>query len=927
MEDDLFSITPATVKGQALLLDTDYIFYNGIPVMRLWCKDENGWFQIAVGDFRPYCYVVPNGYETAAHLIQKLKKAATSAFRNDLEKDEQYKCVITEETKKWYGKDLNVLRVEIRNPKDLNFLRAAFSRVEGVKDVLEANIPLAKRYLVDTGTKPTSTIEYEGTAVGKNIKLEPGKKVISVGPPNLSLLKTMSFDMEVWNRDGFPTGKDPITLLTIAGSHLSETICLEATVSELHSSVVPDDYGVCAAFIEFWKDYDADVIFTYNGDNFDWPHLVARLNHHGLELPRGRDGVPVYLKPSGKDGDDIHVKMTGRANIDLYRIAKRDLLDLKQKGLDDLAAYLKIPTYDDWTKIPPEDMWQWFLDPERRPRLKKYAKTDAEVTLGAGKKLMPLQAALSRFTNIPLGEIAASYRGAQVEYYLIRKSVSINQLVPNKNEGGDDEEYEGATVLDPVAGLHEDVTGFDFSGLYPSIMDEYNISPETYVGALEDWLIANPSLTEANAAELYHILPDLPPAIDDDGKEVKVPRHMFLKSPDGFLRSIIRELRKERKDRKKDMVKLEDAGQKDSPEYDILDLEQHVIKVLTNSLYGYTGWRKSRWFFLPCAESVTGWGRWMLLQLKDAAEHGKFWEVWDEEFAKKYPTHAQAARDFMATATEEEKLLLILAVLYGDTDSVFVKGPKWLKALLGEWANRNLPVQVEWKENYLVLFFPGPKKRYCGLEEKESKRKNPVTGEEETYHKIVVKGLETKRGDWSPLARHVQETCIEKILRERDIAGAAKFTREHVMRLKAGKFDVKELTIRKGLTRTIEEYDAPIVKYVKGERVEIPRPKMAHIEAYKRATAQDPNFKLNVGDKIPYVVLKKEPRYLGRGKYDADPAMHEKSCLVQFWDGKTPLDMDYYIDKQVVPAAMRLLDFFGYDDQYFATGAKETKLF
>lgn len=925
MDIDPFQLTTARVKGRALLLDIDYLYYDGVPVVRLWCVDEEKRFQITIGDFRPYCYVVPDGTEELDYLHQKIRRACQEAMKHELEAGQKYRVVLEDVERAWYGKPIKVVRLEVKNPRDIAMLRDALKRVPGVADVLEANIPFAKRFAVDRNIAPTSMIEYEGEERGKNVKMTPGSSLKVVGAPDLNLLRCMAWDMEVWNRDGFPTSKDPITLLTIATNTGEETICLEAVVSELHSSVIPDDYGVCARFLQFWQEYDADVIFTYNGDNFDWPHLAARLEHHGLQMPRGRDGVQIKLKPAGKDGDDIHVKMTGRANIDLYRVAKRDLIEVKQKGLDNVAEHLDIPTPDDWLVIPPADMWAWFLGlgvqkdaddntvldannrpvtyaaPQNRETLKRYAITDAEATLGIGKKLLPLQATLSRFTYIPLSEIAASYRGAQVEYYLIRKSVAINQLVPNKKDENDDEEFEGATVLDPIAGLHEDVTGFDFSGLYPTIMDVYNISPETYVGHLDEAKFA--IYSKEQIEEQFHVLPDLPPTIDDDGNEKKVLRHVFLKEPDGFLRSIIRELKKERKTRKDEMAKYTDG----TPEYTILDLEQFIIKILTNSLYGYTGWRKSRWYFLPCAESVTGWGRWMLLKLKDAAEQGTFWDVFDEEFAKRYPQYADQAREFLATATEEEKLLLVLVVLYGDTDSVFVKGPKWLKALLGEWANRNLPVQVEWKENYIRVFFPGPKKRYCGMEEKLSV--NRKTGEK--YHKIVVKGLETKRGDWSLLARTVQEMCIEKILRDKDPEVAAKFAKTTVERLRNRDFDLKEITIRKGLTRAPDEYKAV----------------MPHVEALKRAQLKDPNFKANIGDKLAYVVVDKPRPHLGRLRYGPEPPLNQRTVLLQFYDGKEPIDVDYYVEKQIIPAAMRLLDFYGYDDLYFKAGAKETTIF
>lgn len=76
---------------------------------------------------------------------------------------------------------------------------------------------------------------------------------------------------------------------------------------------------------------------------------------------------------------------------------------------------------------------------------------------------------------------------------------------------------------------------------------------------------------------------------------------------------------------------------KSSPEYTIFDIHQSAVKILTNAFYGYTGWHAAKWYRKECAEATTAWGRSII---QDAIERAE--------------THG-------------------LEVIYGDTDSLFVK--------------------------------------------------------------------------------------------------------------------------------------------------------------------------------------------------------------------------------------------------------------
>ena len=209
-----------------------------------------------------------------------------------------------------------------------------------------------------------------------------------------------------------------------------------------------------------------------------------------------------------------------------------------------------------------------------------------------------------------------------------------------------------------------------------------------------------------------------------------------------------------------------------------------------------------------------------------------------------------------------------LEVMYGDTDSIFlrndpVKVAKVLKAVGEEIGLEARPEKV-----YKKLMFTEAKKRYCGL---------LSTGE------IDIVGLEAIRGDWAGVAKKAQKKLIEIILREEDVEKATAFVRQCVAQVLKGDVPKRDLVIWKTLTKPAEEYEV----------------KAPHVEAAK--IMKEKGWQPNVGDKIGYIVVK------GDGK------LYQRVRPFAFMEGFEP-DYRYYAEKQVVPAAARVLSIYKVDE-------------
>lgn len=210
-----------------------------------------------------------------------------------------------------------------------------------------------------------------------------------------------------------------------------------------------------------------------------------------------------------------------------------------------------------------------------------------------------------------------------------------------------------------------------------------------------------------------------------------------------------------------------------------------------------------------------------------------------------------------------------LKVIYGDTDSLFVTyQPDKIKAFV-ELVEKELGFEIKVDKVYSRVFFSEAKKRYAGLM---------------NDGRIDIVGFEAVRGDWAEIAREVQEKVTEILLKEGSVDKAVEYVRSTISDLAQGRIPLEKLIIWKTLTKPIEEYDA-----------EAP-----HVNAAKKMMRY--GFKVEVGDKVGYVIVK------GSGKISdrAEPYMLVK-------DPKS-VDFNYYVDHQIVPAALRILEYFGITD-------------
>ena len=192
--------------------------------------------------------------------------------------------------------------------------------------------------------------------------------------------------------------------------------------------------------------------------------------------------------------------------------------------------------------------------------------------------------------------------------------------------------YPGGYVKEPQIGLHDWVVSFDLNSLYPNLIVQYNMSPETLLTAPGDFL----------PNSVYHYLHNdnpVHPSQKDRNISIAANGSTYSKDKQGILPRIISDYYAERKDVKKQMLAKEQEYQKNKTfelEKQINQLEnrQMAIKILLNSLYGALGNKYFRYFDMRMAEGITLSGQLSILWAEKAinGEMNKILKTEDKDY-------------------------------------------------------------------------------------------------------------------------------------------------------------------------------------------------------------------------------------------------------------------------------------------------------
>ncbi len=708
------------------LLDASYEF-SKVPRVLLTCKDEQGNTKtLSYEEFYPYFYVLP--YEGKENqLLEKIKKVDFSKAK--------CKLVSLNIVEKKIGMQARkLIKITIDDPAKLQKARDLVKNFEEVEETYEYSINFYRRFLIDKSLSPASWFEAEV----KDNKLVSFKPLQANFLPNLKLL---AFDTEFVEVEG----KEELIMISVYTQNKKYVITsYDWPEKQDYVVSVKSEKEIIRKFIEIIKKEDPDIIFTYNGDNFDFPKVREKAHEYGIKLSLGRNGKKVKFVRRGRVSA---ARIEGRVHIDIFVFVSHILapfLKSEVLTLDEVANELLGEGKKD---VSYEEMFEIWKSKQGLEKLAEYCLHDSYLTYKLGQfVLMQIMALASLTTTLPFD--ASRYTYSQlVEAYYMKKAYDDGMTIPNQPKQEEimkrrlQPAYKGAIVIEPEKGIHSNIVVYDFMSLYPTIIVTHNISPETFNCEHEECKQKN-KVPELN----YHFCTKV---------QGFIPKHLY---------SII----KERKRIKAEMKKLS----KESKEYEILYNMQYALKIIANATYGYFGYFGARWYRRECGASAAAFGRYYITKIVEMAKQQGF------------------------------------KVIYGDTDSIFVTKPGLSKEELEKFAisfeqkvNKTLPgiIELELRGIYKSGIFvtrqkgeKGAKKRYALL----------------SYDgKIEIRGFETVRRDWCQLAKEIQRKVLEIILAEQNVDKALKLVKETIEKIRKREVSLKDLVIYEQLTKPISQYE------------------------------------------------------------------------------------------------------------------------
>jgi DNA polymerase elongation subunit (family B) len=422
---------------------------------------------------------------------------------------------------------------------------------------------------------------------------------------DITKIRLVTIDIEVAAENGFPNVFDcaeEILTITLQNYATKQIICFangreyKNTRKDVAYVECVDEVDLINRFLSFWQQHTPDAITGWNCELYDMPYIAGRIerilgekearrlspwgNIRRKELViQGREQISYEIAGvSVIDYLDLYKKFT-YTNQESYRLDHIAFVELGQKKLDHSE-------FDTFREFYTKD-WQKFVD---------YNIKDVELVdqLEDKMKLIELCLTMAYDAKVNYNDVFYQVRTWDAIIYNYLKKRNI--VIPPKDKSSKDDKFAGAYVKEPNPGIYDWVVSFDLNSLYPHLIMQYNISPETLVE------------TKHPSASVERILSK---QISIDGEYcVCANGAQYRKDIKGFLPELMEKMYNDRVIFKKKMLAAKQQYEKTPTK----ELEKEIArcnniqmakKISLNSAYGAIGNQYFRYYKLANAEAIT----------------------------------------------------------------------------------------------------------------------------------------------------------------------------------------------------------------------------------------------------------------------------------------------------------------------------------
>ena len=423
---------------------------------------------------------------------------------------------------------------------------------------------------------------------------------------DISQIKLVTLDIETTAERGFPdveSASEEILAITIQDYTTKEIITWgvkpfvnkQKNVTYHHCHT---EHELLSNFINHWMQDVPDVVTGWNIQLFDIPYICKRLDRvlgeklmkrfsnwglvtEGKIFIQGREHITFDVGGLTQlDYLDLYKKFTYKAQ-ESYRLDYIAEVELGQKKLD----HSEFDTFKDFYTHG----WQKFIE---------YNIVDVELVDRLEDKMKLIELALTMAYDAKVNYADVFYQVRMWDNIIYNYLKRRNIVIPPKIRSDKNEKYAGAYVKEPSPGKYDWVVSFDLNSLYPHLIMQYNISPETLLDEKHPTATVDRILKEEINFELYK------------DNAVCANGAMYRKDVRGFLPELMEKMYGDRVIFKKKMIQ----AKKDYEKTPTVALEKEIArcnniqmakKISLNSAYGAIGNQYFRYYKLANAEAIT----------------------------------------------------------------------------------------------------------------------------------------------------------------------------------------------------------------------------------------------------------------------------------------------------------------------------------
>lgn len=430
---------------------------------------------------------------------------------------------------------------------------------------------------------------------------------------DLKLINIGSIDIETDSADGFGNvdiADKVVTAITLSKLHSNKKVTLgygNYSGKDTHYIKCSDERDLLLKFITIWKKFDFDVVTGWNSEGYDIPYMHNRIKRIlGDEHARQMSPWGIVEDLTLNNIFKTKVKrIAGIAQLDYLALYKKfSYTPQESYKLDHVAESelgIKKVDYSEYGSL--NKLYQ-----NDHEKFIRYNVHDVTLVDGLEQKMKLIELAISiaytarinyvdSLTTVRLWDIL-------IHNYLRDRNIVIPSNFRHKEEDENVSSVPGGHVKAPEPKYHKWIMTYDFTSLYPKLVIQFNISPETLRGRIS---VSTEQILNNELTQIYDTL------VKDD-LSIAGSGCIFSRKKQGFIPALMDKLFSQRvvwKDKmlaeESSLEKEKDPVKKGVIEYLISEAknQQQAIKIIANGGYGALANQYNRWFSVDLAESIT----------------------------------------------------------------------------------------------------------------------------------------------------------------------------------------------------------------------------------------------------------------------------------------------------------------------------------